>query len=129
VNPLHLSVANNHRQITVILCQNGCNPNHKDITGSTPLHFVKSKTVLKVLLRFGADPRIRNQAGLTPRENYLRSTESYLQDLYIAKKLLQVEEAYLKEDFKKQLNELQVRNSDDTVAKTTRKFDPLIPDR
>jgi hypothetical protein len=90
------------------------------------LHFVKSKTVLKVLLRFGADPRIRNHTGETPRERYLKTTESYLQDLYLLKRLLQVEEAYHKEDYKKQLIELQMQNSDDTVAKTTRVFNPLV---
>jgi ankyrin repeat protein len=125
INPLHLSVESNHRQITVILCQHGCDPNHQDITGSSPLHFVKSKTVLKVLLRFGGDPRLRNHAGETPREHYLKATEGYLQDLYLIKRLLQVEEAYHKEDYKKQLNELQIKNSDDTVAKTTRVFNPL----
>lgn len=126
---MHLSVAHNHRQISVILCQHGCNPNHQDTTGSTPLHYVRSKTVLKVLLRSGADPRIRNNRGETPREHYKNTTESYLQDMYILKKLLQVEEAYQKEEYKKQLNDLQMKHSDVTVAKTTQPFHPLIRDK
>lgn len=125
VNPLHLSVLNNYRQISVILCQHEIDTNHKDLSGSTPLHYVQSKTVLKALLRYGSDPRIRNNAGQTPREYYQSTIESYRQDPFILKRLLQIEEAYAKEEYKKQLHDLQDRRTDDSVAETTFIFDPL----
>ena len=115
----------NYRQISVILCQNQTDPNHQDLSGSTPLHYVQSKTILKLLLRYGSDPRIRNHAGQTPREYYMITVESYLQDPFILKRLLQIEEAYAKEEYKKQLHDIQDRKTDDSVAETTFIFDPL----
>lgn len=80
---------------------------------------------MKLLLRYGSDPRIRNNAGQTPREYYISTVEGYRQDPFILKRLLQIEEAYAKEEYKKQLYDLQDRRTDDSVAETTFKFDPL----
>mmetsp|Transcript_13625 Transcript_13625/g.20426 ORF Transcript_13625/g.20426 Transcript_13625/m.20426 type:complete len:268 (+) Transcript_13625:132-935(+) len=112
VTPLHLSVAKNYRMISVILCQNGAHTNCKNIQGCTPLHYVKSKTILKVLLRYGADPLIRNKDGLTPREHYLKYTEVIDQDPQIAKKLLQVEEEHVRAQFSEEIQRLQAANAD-----------------
>ena len=45
---LHLAVNGNFRQITVLLIQSGVDVNYQDKQGCTALHYVKSKTVLKV---------------------------------------------------------------------------------
>jgi ankyrin repeat protein len=45
---LHLAVTGNYRQITVLLLQSGVDVNMRDKQGCTALHYVQSKTVLKV---------------------------------------------------------------------------------
>ena len=42
-------MSNNHRQISVLLIQSGVDVNLRDKQGCTALHYVQSKTVLKVL--------------------------------------------------------------------------------
>jgi hypothetical protein len=58
---LHLAVIGNFRQICVTLLSNGANPNAVNRQGCTPLFYVSSKRVLKVLLRFGCDPLLLNK--------------------------------------------------------------------
>ena len=51
------------RQICVCLVLNGADPNARNKQGCTPLFYVKSKRILKVLLRAGADPLLLNKYG------------------------------------------------------------------
>ena len=60
---MHLGVITDSRQICVCLVLNGADPNQKNRQGCTPLFFVKSKRILKVLLRAGSDPLIKNKKG------------------------------------------------------------------
>ena len=58
---MHLAVIGNFRQICVTLLSNGADPNAVNRQGCTPLFYVSSKRVLKVLLRFGCDPLLLNK--------------------------------------------------------------------
>ena len=62
---------------------------------------------MKVLLRYGADPRIRNNAGLTPREMYETSVEGYQQDPFVIKVLQQKENEYVKQQFRDEIQMVQ----------------------
>lgn len=53
---------------------NGADPNQQNRQGCTPLFFVRSKRILKVLLRAGADPLKRNRKGQNAFE-FLRQAD------------------------------------------------------
>lgn len=54
---------------------NGADPNARNRQGNTPLFFVRSKRILKVVLRAGADPLIKNKRGENALE-FLRRPEN-----------------------------------------------------
>lgn len=49
----------------------GCNVNNQDCIGRTALHYavdLENKDIIKFLLSHGADPTIKDSAGLTPAD-------------------------------------------------------------
>ena len=71
-NGFHLAVLQNNPNILPILeflIQNSSNVNQQNIIGNTPLHYcVKENNAdcLKLLLKAGADPDIKNEAHESP---------------------------------------------------------------
>jgi hypothetical protein len=68
-----------------------------------------------VLIRHGADPRIRNNAGLTAREQYQQSVEGFLQDPYVTKLLQAKEDEYVKAQFKEDIEQIQKHGNDGSM--------------
>ncbi len=86
--PLHFAMANNKNpEIIRALLEGGANKNARDICGNTPLHFavdleIANPDVITVLLAYGADGTLRNQAKETPfdeakRNGLLKNTDAY----------------------------------------------------
>ena len=73
VTAMHLAVEFNFRQIAAMLITSGATMNVQDKHGNTPLHYVKSMTLLKLLLKTDIDVAIRNKAGETALEYYLKT--------------------------------------------------------
>lgn len=71
---MHLAVENGYRQIASTLITYGANMSAQDIYGNTPLHYVKKKSLLRLMMKNGVDPLIRNKKGDLPIEHYLRTT-------------------------------------------------------
>lgn len=59
------------------------------------------------MIRHGADPRIRNNDGLTAREQYQHNVEGYLQDTHVSKLLQAKEDELLKAQFKADIHQIQ----------------------
>lgn len=110
-SPLHLAVRNNYRQISVILLEHNANVNQRDGQNCTPLHYVQSKTLLKLLLQKGADPCVKSKTGLKPREYYIVNVPLEQQDVNIIQKLLHCEEAVAKKKFTDEIKNLQINNA------------------
>ncbi|TYZ65607.1 hypothetical protein PybrP1_012543 [[Pythium] brassicae (nom. inval.)] len=51
--PLHLAVTNNHRPVVFLLLSYGADPLCRDRSGSSPMHYVKSISVAKLLIQYG----------------------------------------------------------------------------
>lgn len=51
--PLHLAVAKNHRSVVFLLLSYGADPLCRDRSGSSPMHYVKSISVAKLLIQYG----------------------------------------------------------------------------
>ncbi|EEY61921.1 uncharacterized protein PITG_13894 [Phytophthora infestans T30-4] len=51
--PLHLAVSNNHRPIVFLLLSHGADALSRDRFGCSPLHYVKSPSVAKLLVQYG----------------------------------------------------------------------------
>lgn len=73
-SPLHLAVANDYRQVVALLLTHSAEVNAIDKYGNAPLHLVKSVNILRLLLKFGAELFLKNNAGLVPAEYYTRIT-------------------------------------------------------
>lgn len=70
IAPLHLAAArNSNPDVVTFLIEAGADPNTRDPYGNTPLHlawahiFLDRRPVMRELLRLGADPLARNDAG------------------------------------------------------------------
>ncbi|KAJ0184044.1 hypothetical protein K1T71_000467 [Dendrolimus kikuchii] len=67
--PLHVSAAKGYVDVMHILLEAcGANPNSVDYEGWTPLHAAAlwgQKEAVLMLLKYGADPRVKNRNGLT----------------------------------------------------------------
>ena len=70
IAPLHLAANNNSNpDVVTLLIEAGADPNIRDPYGNTPLHlawahiFLDRRPVMRELLRLGADPLARNDAG------------------------------------------------------------------
>lgn len=72
--PLHFAVAGNFRQIASTLITFGADVHATNIVGATPLHLAHSIGLIKLLLRFHANPIHRSAEGLTPLEFYRKYT-------------------------------------------------------
>ena len=75
--PLHSAAArNSNPDIVTALVEAGADPNARDPYGNTPLHrawtdlFVDRRPVARELLRLGADPLARNQAGVVADQTH-----------------------------------------------------------
>lgn len=69
--PLHLTPIRGSVAVTRWLLQNGANVNARDRFGETPLHRAAGAarpTIIRMLLAFKADPTIKTDAGLLPRD-------------------------------------------------------------
>ena len=64
---LHIAVAGNYYSLSKILMLY-CDVNTQDAKGNTPLHYVSSISIAKMLLFHGANADIRNQHGSVPYE-------------------------------------------------------------
>ena len=79
-------------RIVELLLKAGANPNVWDVNDQTPMHIIfecdqgartkRSMDVLKLLLKYGADPSIRNSKGRT-FYNYVRLPYSFRIILYL----------------------------------------------
>lgn len=107
VTALHLAVNGNFRQISVLLIQSGVDVNYQDRQGCTALHYVKSKTVLKVLLKADADPIVKNKHGKTPRQYYQDTVDVYDIDPFIIKTLREMEERVTKQKIQAELETIE----------------------
>jgi ankyrin repeat protein len=67
---LHVAVEAGFRQVIAMLVTHGANVNRTDNQGCTSLHYMKNLSCMKTLLRFGANPLIRNKKGMTPLQYY-----------------------------------------------------------
>lgn len=66
LSPLHLSVLYGHRDVAVLLIEQGASLQQKDKLGNTALHmaaFLGRWVIVEELLDAGSDPRIRNKDG------------------------------------------------------------------
>eukprot|EP01059_Diplonema_ambulator_P018568 TRINITY_DN3099_c0_g1_i1.p1 TRINITY_DN3099_c0_g1~~TRINITY_DN3099_c0_g1_i1.p1 ORF type:complete len:328 (+),score=65.50 TRINITY_DN3099_c0_g1_i1:269-1252(+) len=73
---LHLATINGNKGIVQHLLSHGADPNAQDNDGDAPLHeacCVDFPDVTRALLRKGADPLVKNAAGLTPYDIAVRS--------------------------------------------------------
>ena len=68
--PLHFAAIGNYRQIASMLITFGADVNARNLVGATPLHLAHSAGLIKLLLRFKANPIARTNDGLTPLEYY-----------------------------------------------------------
>ena len=96
--PLHIAAAKWHVGMLQELLKNKPDLNVQDANGNTPLHdAVSSNTVsiqtIKMLLAKGANPMIRNYAGLTPLQ-----LAFHRQKLQVAQVLSNAEQEYLEKD-------------------------------
>ncbi|POM74060.1 Hypothetical protein PHPALM_9030 [Phytophthora palmivora] len=51
---LHLAVSNNYRSVVFLLLSNGADASSRDRFGRSPMHYVKSLSVAKLLIQYGA---------------------------------------------------------------------------
>ena len=77
VAPLHSAAArNSNPDIVTALVEGGADPNARDPNGNTPLHrawtnmFTDRRPVMRELLRMGADPLARNNAGVVADQTH-----------------------------------------------------------
>ena len=77
IAPLHSAAARNRNpDIVAVLVEAGADPNARDPNGNTPLHrawtdmFTDRRPVMRELLRMGADPLARNNAGVVADQTH-----------------------------------------------------------
>jgi ankyrin repeat protein len=97
-SPLHFAVSGSYRQIASLLITSGCDINARDMFGYTPLHLVKTYSILKLLLKFGADASLRANDGSSPSEYYKAHTNLEHQDYEFISMLTQREESHYLEN-------------------------------
>ena len=66
LTPLHWAASRKHCEIVTYLLEKGASVNSMNSFGQTPLHYANSAAVAKELLRWGADPNMRDNDGKTP---------------------------------------------------------------
>ena len=67
--PLHCAAGANALETTILLLENGANPENKNENGNTPLHEAcesDSVDIIKLLLEYGANRFTRNKKGFFP---------------------------------------------------------------
>lgn len=111
VTPLHLGVLNNYRQICAILIECGAHVDAVDMQGCTPLHYVQSTTLVKLLIQHNANPLAKNKSNQTPRMYYLAHTPIEKQDGALLKKLELLEDELMRKLFSEDLHLVQTANA------------------
>jgi ankyrin repeat protein len=102
---------NNYRQICSILLEHGARTDAIDMQGCTPLHYVKSKTLVKLLIAHKANALVKNKKGQTPRMYYEANTPIDLQDSLLIKKLQMLEDEIIKLRFTEEIGIIQSNNA------------------
>lgn len=76
MSPLHYAVQSGHQAVVRMLLRHAADPNLRNISGFTALHIASSlashtasHTMVAILLDWGADPRIKDNRGLQPRQH------------------------------------------------------------
>lgn len=76
ITPLHMAVQAGYRQICSLLITYGAKVDATDRYGNTPMHLLKKRTILKLLVKSEASPLIKNKAGDNALEAYIKNTLS-----------------------------------------------------
>ncbi|ETK85764.1 hypothetical protein F441_09654 [Phytophthora nicotianae CJ01A1] len=78
--PLHLAVANNHRPVVFLLLSHGADALSRDRFGCSPMHYVKSLSVAKLLVQYGGKVLDYNTKKKHAVESVSNFVESIRQD-------------------------------------------------
>eukprot|EP00834_Sanchytrium_tribonematis_P001572 NODE_39_length_35218_cov_0.479655.p35 type:complete len:128 gc:universal NODE_39_length_35218_cov_0.479655:30818-30435(-) len=93
-NLLHYACANSHVDIVKYLLEFGISPNILNSDKNTPLHWcalTDSQVAAKLLIQYGADPRITNKAGKSAITTALQNNHNDLLEL-LAEAAMNLEE-------------------------------------
>ena len=74
ITALHLAVQRGYRQICSLLVTYGADVDIQDKFGNTPLHVVKKRSIMKLLIKAKANPLLRNKVGQNALEYYIENT-------------------------------------------------------
>ncbi|ETI45780.1 hypothetical protein F443_09721 [Phytophthora nicotianae P1569] len=81
--PLHLAVANDHRPVVFLLLSHGADALSRDRFGCSPMHYVKSLSVAKLLVQYGGKVLDYNTKKKHAVESVSNFVESIRQDYRI----------------------------------------------
>ncbi|GLE00488.1 hypothetical protein PINS_up009245 [Pythium insidiosum] len=110
---LHLAVTNNHRPIVFQLLSNGADARARDKFGCTPMHYVSSRTVARVLVEYGGRVLDYN----TKRRNALQSVAILWKDRIEEH---EVDQAETEASMKELLKYLKERGDEEYKARLAR---------
>ena len=71
---LHLAAASGYRQICSLLITYGADVDWQDHHGNTPMHIIKKKSILKLLMKAHANPLLKNKKHQSVVDSYVENT-------------------------------------------------------
>ena len=80
--PLHSACIKNNILLIYFLHENGANPNIKQISGNTPLHLCSNLDIIKLLIKYNADPNIENNLNRKPIDIAITKKNQDIIDFY-----------------------------------------------
>lgn len=83
LEPLHMAVLKDNKDIVGLLLRHGANPNSPAGVLGTSLHLTRDREITKTLLEHGADINAKNGLGYTPLVNAISKWEPDLVDLLV----------------------------------------------